>query len=238
MKHPTLDVVIPIFHEQDSILVVIEALEKALTVPHQIVLVYDDPRDPTVPLLEDAKDKFPSITLLHNKLGGYAHAIRTGLFRTESDCVVLFTADGSDRPSDIPIMLEKIEQGADMVLGSRYVPGGEKRGGPIAMNLLSKFGNRLYHMLSGFPLRDVTTSFRMIHRKVINQLELTSKIGGALYLEMTVKTVINGFRVTEIPTIWIDRTKGESKFKLLKWLPGCFYWFCWGIFKYRFSKSR
>jgi dolichol-phosphate mannosyltransferase len=124
----------------------------------------------------------------------------------EMDC------DFSHDPADLPRLVAAAAD-ADLVLGSRYVPGGGTRDWGIVRRLISRFGSLYAQILLGVPLRDLTGGFKCYRRRVLETIDLDgiSTKGYAFQIETTYRAVRAGFRVTEVPIVFSDREQGGSK---------------------------
>jgi len=225
-----LSIVVPVHREGDAARPVIEKLAGCVDVPHEIVVVYDDADDPTLPVLEDLRRQHPEIRPLQNRLGpGPALALRAAFAHVVGDAVVVTMADASDDPADIPRMLARLREGCDLVAGSRYMPGGQQIGGPWLKSRLSRFAGRSLQALAGLPTADATSAFKMYRKAMLDRLTIESRHGFEISLEITVKALLGGYRIAEIPTVWRDRVAGRSKFRLLRWLPRYLRWYGLGL---------
>ena len=119
--------------------------------------------------------------------------------------------------------------GADVVAGSRYMRGGRQVGGPLLKRTMSRAAGLSLHWLGGLPVHDATSNFRLYSKRLLNQVTIESRGGFELGLELTVKAYRLGMRVAEVPTTWRDRTAGQSRFKLLEWLPRYLHWYWRGM---------
>jgi hypothetical protein len=132
-------------------------------------------------------------------------------------------------------MLELVEQGADVVCGSRYMKGGRQIGGPLLKGLLSRAAGVSLHYLAGLPTRDATNSFKMYRTKFLQGLRFESSGGFEIGMEAVVKAYVCGGRVAELPSTWTDRVAGESRFRLWNWLPNYLRWYFYA-FRGRFRR--
>lgn len=163
---------------------------------------------------------------MKNKYGrGVLNAIKTGLEDTKEDAVLVTMADGSDEYDRVDEMAELINKGYGIVVGSRYMKGGRQLGGPFLKKLMSRIAGVSLHYLSGIPTHDISNSFRMYSRKVLDKIKIESTGGFELGMEITVKAYVLGFKIMEIPTTWRDRAAGKSNFKLWQWLPKYLHWY-------------
>lgn len=221
-----LSIVIPVYREGDAARPVIAAAAERAPQPHEILVVHDEPDDPTVPVVAELQQRFPQVRAVLNTLGrGPARAIRAGFAAARGEAVLVTMADASDDPADFARMLAHLEAGSDLVAASRYMRGGRQIGGPAVKKALSRLAGRSLHLLIGLPTSDPTSAFKMYRRAMLEQLALESERGFELGLEITVKAYLGGYRITEVPTTWRDRTEGASNFKLLRWLPQYLRWY-------------
>ncbi len=134
-------------------------------------------------------------------------------------------ADLADDLRVLPDMIHAYEQGADIVCGSRHMPGGKQIGGPLLKKLMSRIAGLTLYYFARVPTCDITNSFKLYRRSFLQTITIESAGGFELGMELTAKAFLKGFTVTEVPSIWTDRTVGESKFKLWSWLPHYIYWY-------------
>lgn len=221
-----LSIIIPVYREGEAARPVLDAVARQAPAPHEILVVHDEADDVTVPVVGDLRRIHPQIRAVHNQLGrGPALAIRAGFAEARGEAVAVSMADASDRPNDLTVMLDRIEAGYDLVAASRYMPGGEQIGGPFLKTFLSRLAGKSLHVLVGLPTCDATSAFKMYRKSMLDQLQIESDRGFEISIEITVKAYLAGFRITEIPTVWRDRTEGTSNFRLLNWLPHYLRWY-------------
>ena len=226
LKPMKVSIVVPVYHEEKNIKKVLATIEKKVKTPHETLIVYDYKQDPTYQLLQ--KVKKPRFVLVKNSCGngrGVLNAIKTGFKKAQGEAVVVVMADLSDDVGQIDKMYRLIRQGYDIVCASRYMPGGRKIGGPLLKSWLSKLAGLTLHHLFGLPTRDATNAFKMYRRSVLKDIKIESSGGFEYSLEIVVKAFKKGYKITEIPTVWRDRQAGQSRFKLLKWLPKYLRWY-------------
>ncbi len=223
-----ISIVLPVYNEGANIAETLRRLWSALEgCEHELLVCYDFDGDNTLPAIEGMPDKPPSLRLVKNTLGrGVAFAMRAGFAAARGDVIVVTMADLSDDPTAIVAMAAKIrEEGADVVAGSRYMRGGAQRGGPWLKRQLSRAAGLSLAALGGLGTRDATNNFRAYSRRFLDSVVIESRRGFELALELTVKAHVNGFVVTEVPTTWVDRAAGESRFRLFSWLPLYLRWY-------------
>jgi len=208
-------VVVPTYNEKENIERIIE--EVLATNPEVEILVVDDNSpDGTGEIIDRRSEQEPRVHVLHRegKLGlgsayvaGFKYAIREGY-----DAVFEMDADFSHDPKVIPEFLKKLVD-YDLVLGSRYLDGVSVINWPMSRLLLSYFANIYARVVTGAPIRDLTGGYKCFRREVLEAIDL-DKIhsdGYAFQIEMDVKTWRKGFRVLEIPIIFVERGVGTSK---------------------------
>jgi dolichol-phosphate mannosyltransferase len=143
-------------------------------------------------------------------------------------------ADLSDDLAQVDRMLALYAQGYHVVVGSRYMKGGRLIGGPFLKQLLSRLAGISLYWLRGVPTHDATNAFKIYDHAMVKSFTVESQGGFELNLELTVKAFLAGYRITEVPATWRDRTSGQSRFRLWKWMPQYLRWY-FHVFR---SKSR
>lgn len=233
--YDSLNIIIPVYNEGENIGETIRALRENVKTISRVFIVYDFDEDNTLPAARELTKKYPNISLVKNRYGrGVLNAIKTG-FETVADGVILVVmADLSDRLDAVDLMFRKINQGYDIVCGSRYMKGGRQIGGPLLKRMLSRTAGLSLYYLTGIPTHDATNSFKMYTKNVLSAIEIESTGGFEIGMEIVIKAHLMGYRITEIPSVWQDRTKGESKFMLWKWLPKYLHWYLLAV-RSRFS---
>ncbi|MBU2541422.1 MAG: glycosyltransferase family 2 protein [Candidatus Omnitrophica bacterium] len=207
-----ISVIIPAHNEAASISDTIEQLESILKLEHELLVVNDHSTDDTINVVQEQSRKFPNVRLIHNhNRAGFANALRTGFNAASGELIVPVMADLCDDPQTIIKMYERIEQGYDIVCGSRYMQGGRKVGGPKLKTFFSRFVGLSLYLLIKVSTHDIANSFKMYRRDVLKSFELKAS-GFEISVEIPLKAYFAGFRISEIPTTWIDRKKGKSKF--------------------------
>lgn len=231
MTAPRYSLVVPVYNEGENIAAFCRALRQAPP-GYELLVCYDFPGDDTLPALErlPAEDR-PEVlrTILNTRGRGVRFAIEEGMRAAAAPVVVVSMADLSDDFSRLGEMVARAEAGADVVCASRYVAGGRQLGGPRFKAFLSRAAGVTLHHLSGLPTHDPTNSFKAYRRDFLERTPIESEAGFALALELTVKAHFLGGRVEEVPATWNGRTKGESRFRLLAWLPHYLRWYFWAL---------
>lgn len=210
-------VVLPTYNEAENLPPMIEAL---LALPVDILVVDDNSPDGTGALAEQLAQQHPGrIAVLHRSekaglgpayIAGFRHALELG-----AQQVIQMDADFSHQPKYIPDLIAKLESGYDLVIGSRYAPGGsvDKTWGPYR-KLLSWFANAVYvRVLLGLPITDATAGYRIWRRETLQGmgLERIQSNGYVFQVEMAYVAYRLGYRIAEVPIHFPDRARGQSK---------------------------
>ena len=236
-----LSVVIPTYNEADHIGTLLDHVKNEISTEKEVVVVYDFEEDNTIPVIEEirARYSFP-IFCIRNKYGrGALNAIKTGMEESNGIAVLVIMADLSDGLDVVDLMYDRINsEGYDLVCGSRYMKGGKQHGGPKFKGFLSRMAGLTLHILSGIPTHDVTNSYKMYRKSLLDETVIESNGGFEIGMEITVKAFLNGYRITEVPAEWFDRDSGESRFHMWKWIPHYLHWYMLCIFGKKKRRSK
>jgi dolichol-phosphate mannosyltransferase len=182
-----------------------------------VLVVDDDSPDGTGEIAERLGAERPWVQVLHRTakegigpayLAGFRHALRQGAaFVMEMD------SDFSHDPADLVRLLQAVEHGADLALGSRYVPGGGVTDWGMVRRLVSEGGSTYARIVLGLSIRDLTGGFKCFRREVLQRIDFDSvrSQGYAFQVELTYRAARAGFRVEEVPIVFRDRERGQSK---------------------------
>lgn len=212
---PKALVITPTYNESQNIKKLITKVLQTLS-DIEILIVDDNSPDGTAGIVKELQKNNPRVHLIERpgKMGlgtayveGFKYAIANGF-----DYVFEMDADFSHNPKEIPNFLEKI-QDYDLVIGSRYCRGVSVVYWPFRRLLLSYFANLYTRVITGLPLKDATGGFKCYRREVLESINLSEikSNGYAFQIEMNFKAWKKGFRLCEIPIIFVDRDRGESK---------------------------
>lgn len=235
-----LSIIVPAHNEADNITDTIVRMERSLNFEHELIIVDDHSIDKTAELVTDLSKHYQNIRLVTNGLDkGFANAIKAGFSNAKGDIVIPVMGDLCDDLSTLKIMLDKIEDGYDVVCGARYIKGGARLGGSKLKGFLSCAAGWSIHFLLGIPTHDIANAFKMYRKKVIDNINIKSEMF-EVSMEMLLKAYYAGFKITEVPTVWRERTKGKSSFKVFKLLPDYLKLYLWAISKslFRLKRSR
>jgi dolichol-phosphate mannosyltransferase len=192
--------------------------EVRATAPDADLLVVDDASpDGTGDLADEIARRDPKVRVMHRpgKLGlgtAYVDAFRQGL-REGYDLFFEMDADLSHDPSRLPAFFEAFANGADVVVGSRNIPGGRVEGWGIGRQVLSKGGSLYSRAILSVPVHDMTTGYKAFTRAALEAIDLGTvrSNGYSFQIEMTYRALGKGLRVVEVPIVFFDRTLGQSK---------------------------
>jgi len=213
---PPALIVTPTYNERANLERFVSEVRAAA--PHADVLIVDDASpDGTGDLADQIAERDPKVRVMHRagKLGlgtAYVKAFRWGLDRDYQHFFEM-DADLSHQPKYLEAFFAELEAGADLVVGSRNVPGGAVEGWGPGRRFLSKGGSAYSRVILGIPVHDLTTGYKAFHRRVLEaiKLETVHSNGYSFQIEMTYRAVRRGFRVVEVPIVFVDRTLGRSK---------------------------
>ncbi len=222
---------VPVYNEGENVVPTLRGVvERTHTRPLEVLVVHDFDEDTTVAVVKRLQAELPQLRLHRNDIGrGALNALKAGLAAASAPFVLVTMGDASDDPDDIDAMYALAHGGADVVAGSRYMKGGHQVGGPFLKRTMSRVAGLSLHWMGGLPIHDATSNYRLYSKRLLQRVTIESTGGFELGLELTVKAYALGMRVAEVPTTWRDRTAGQSRFRLWKWLPRYLRWYWVGI---------
>ncbi|MEU9833823.1 polyprenol monophosphomannose synthase [Streptosporangium sp. NPDC048047] len=209
-------VVVPTYNERENLPAIVGRVRAA--VPEAHVLVADDSSpDGTGAVADELAAGDDHVHVLHRPgkqglgaayIAGFRWGVAEGF-----DVLVEMDADGSHQPEELPKLLERLAGGADLVIGSRWVPGGEVVNWPASREFLSRGANVYARMMLGIPVRDATAGFRAYRAATLEKIGLddVESQGYCFQVDLTLRTVRHGLRVAEVPIVFVERTAGVSK---------------------------
>jgi dolichol-phosphate mannosyltransferase len=209
-------VAIPTYNEAENLPVIVARTRAAVPAAH-ILVADDNSPDGTGKIADGLAGEDDHVHVVHRPgkrgLGAaYLDAFGWGLQRG-FDVLVEMDADGSHQPEQLPSLLARIDDGADVVLGSRWVPGGTVRNWSLGRTVLSRGGNTYVRFVLGVPVRDATGGFRAYRATALKALDLgdVASQGYCFQVDLVWRAVRAGLRVEEVPITFVDREQGESK---------------------------
>ena len=229
-----LSIIVPAFNEEENIAGVIEKIENSVDIEHELIVVNDHSSDRTPLIAKDLSAKFSNLRPVDNLNDkGFANAIRFGFSQARGELIIPVMGDLCDDLATLKEMVNKINQGYDVVCGSRYIKGGGRIGGSKIKGFLSSLAGWSLYYLLGIPTHDIANAFKMYKKKVIDRINIEAT-SFEVSMELPLRAYYAGFRITEVPSIWKEREKGKSNFKMLKLIPSYLRLYLWAI-KKRFS---
>jgi len=207
---------LPTYNERENLEPMLRALGEVLGPDDRVLVIDDNSPDGTGELADRLAAELGAIEVLHRPrkeglgpayLAGFKHALELG-----AELVVEIDCDFSHNPADVPRLLDTAAD-ADLVLGSRYVPGGSVENWGAVRRAISAGGSLYARLLLGVPVRDLTGGFKCFRRTVLETIDLDAihSKGYAFQIELTYRALRRGFRVREIPIRFVDREVGGSK---------------------------
>jgi len=212
-------IILPTYNERENVKHFVEALQnvfKSNSLDGRIIIVDDNSPDGTGEIADDLAGCYPNLSVIHRPqkqgigpayVAGFKKALKTDTrYIFEMDC------DFSHDPAYVPVFLNAIAD-ADLVLGSRYVPGGRIKNWGLGRRIISRGGGLYAKWILGVNVNDLTGGLKCFRREVLEALDLdsVSSQGYGFQIELTYRAIKKGFRVKEIPITFMDRQIGQSK---------------------------
>ncbi|GAA1202732.1 polyprenol monophosphomannose synthase [Mycolicibacterium alvei] len=210
-------VIIPTYNERENLPLIVGRVHQASPEVH-ILIVDDGSPDGTGQLADELALADPDrVHVMHrtSKAGlgaAYLAGFAWGLGRGYS-VLVEMDADGSHAPEELSRLLDAVDAGADLAIGSRYVAGGTVRNWPVRRLVLSKTANTYSRLLLGVGIHDITAGYRAYRREVLEKIDLSAvdSKGYCFQIDLTWRAINNGFTVVEVPITFTERELGVSK---------------------------
>jgi len=227
-----ISIVVPAHNEEDNLPILVKNLQSLMKKEKlnvEIILVDDNSNDSTPRICDSFEKEYDNILTVHRfENRGMGNALSEGTKKASGDVIVWIMADLSDDLNTIPKFLEKIEEGYDIVFGSRYMKGGSSGDLSLFKTFASKGFSTLSRMFLGINVHDITNAFRAFKKDIFNSIKLESA-DFAISPEFALKTYLAGFKLTEIPTTYFNRKKGIAKFKMFEMTKKYFKVFLWAL---------
>ncbi len=216
-----ISIVIPTYNERDNVVSLVK--EIVSKVQGNIIVVDDDSQDKTAEAVMSLNLSNVKVFVRKNERG-LGSALRFGLLKAlelGSSYAVTMDADFSHDPAYLKPLIEKAVEGYDLVIGSRYVKGGRIENWPLSRRLISKGANLMVRLLLKSPIHDNTSNYRVYSRQAIEKvLECNSTNGYEFQICAVYQVLKNRLMVAEVPIVFKDREKGQSKLnfkEIVKW---------------------
>ncbi len=210
-------IVTPTYNERENLEPFLEGVFRWAPKAH-VLVVDDNSPDGTGRLADEIAARDPRVRVMHRpgKMGlgsAYRDAFAKGLADPRYDFFYEMDTDLSHDPQYLPQFERALEQGADVVIGSRNIPGGGVEGWGLGRHVLSKGGSLYSRTILGLDVRDLTSGYKAFRRRALESIDLGAirSEGYSFQIEMTYRLLRRGFRVAEVPIVFVDRRQGASK---------------------------
>ena len=230
-----LDIVIPVYNEDENIIRLIKKLEEEIVCNFRILICYDRESDKTLEHLKNKNIIKKEILFIKNPNQGPNSAIIEGIRSSKSEIILIYMADDFENIKLINRMVSLIDEGNDLIIPSRFIPGGQMLGAKKIKKTITLIGAYLIYYIARIPFKDCTNAFKMFSAKLKSKINLESKIGFTFALELVIKSYYLNLKILEIPSSWIDLKNRKSNFKVFKWLPHYIYWLTYAVIKNLFK---
>jgi glycosyltransferase involved in cell wall biosynthesis len=224
-----VDIVIPVYNEGANIIATLNSLKAALQFGARILICYDHDNDNTLAALAGYDPAPLALERVRNRARGVIGAVTTGLAETTAPCVIVMPADDDYNAPRLNEMIRQHHNGYDIVVASRFMAGGHMEGGPPLKVMLVRIAAWFMRYIARAPTHDASNGFRLFSRRVIEQIPVESDRGFAYSIELLVKAHRLGWPITEVPVHWYERKAGQSRFRILAWLPLYLRWLLFAL---------
>lgn len=232
-------VIIPTYNEKENVESMIRTV-MALPIPFDILIVDDNSPDGTAQIVKTLMQEFPDRVFLlsRQEKNGLGRAYIAGFqwaLQKNYDYIFEMDCDFSHNPSDLIRLREVCYNGADVAIGSRYCKGGKVQNWPLGRILMSYLASLYVRIVLWIPIHDTTAGFKCYKKYVLQSIDLNAIqfTGYAFQIEMKYAAYKSGFKITEIPILFKDREKGQSKMSIKIFKEALL-----GVLKMRFKKYK
>ena len=214
----SVNILVPLNNEEKGIKNLVENLTLILDkIDKQtnITLIDDHSSDQTWNILKQYEQKFDFIKIYKNeKLTGFGNALRFGINKNHDDAIIFYMGDCADSPRDIIEYVKYLDQGYDCVFGSRFIKGSKLYDYPLVKLIVNRLVNNFIRLLFLIKYNDITNAFKAYTKEVLNQTSPIISEHFNIGTEISLRSIIRGYKYKVIPTSWTDRRKGKSKFQM------------------------
>jgi glycosyltransferase involved in cell wall biosynthesis len=224
-----LDLLIPVYNEGANIIAVLDSLRRAVSTPFRVLICYDFDEDDTLPALAKYEAPDMDIICVRNTGRGAHKAVLTGFAASTAPYVVVFPADDDYNAVILDPMVDLARSGHEIVCASRLMPGGAMVGCPWLKSVLLRSANWTLYNIARLPTHDASNGFRLFSRRVIQTIVIESTQGFTYSIELLVKCHRLGWPIGEVPARWFERIKGQSRFRVVKWLFAYLRWYFYAL---------
>jgi dolichol-phosphate mannosyltransferase len=224
-----LEIVIPVYNEGRNIQATLAALASSVTTRTRVLICYDSPDDDTLPAIRENPPAGLDLAFVRNRGRGAHRAVISGFATSTAPFVLMYPADDDYNAAMIDSMVALARDGRDIVCASRFMPGGAMIGCPWLKGMLVRAANFTLHHFARLPTTDASNGFRLFSRRVIEQIPVESDQGFCYSIELLVKAHRLGWPIAEVPVRWLERRHGQSRFRVIKWLPAYLRWYAYAF---------
>jgi glycosyltransferase involved in cell wall biosynthesis len=231
MTPPRLDIVIPVYNEGANILRTLHSIARAVATPKRVLICYDREDDDTLPAIRDNRAALGELAVdfVRNRGRGAHGAVLSGFAASQAPFVVVLPADDDYNAGILDALVARADSGCDIVCASRFMAGGSMVGCPWLKAFFVRAGNFTLYHLARLPTRDASNGFRLFSRRAIDEIVIESDRGFCYSIELLVKCHRLGRQIGEVPANWFERTRGSSRFQVLRWLPAYLRWYVYAF---------
>jgi dolichol-phosphate mannosyltransferase len=206
----TVSVILPTFNERENVGALISAIRQGALRDAEIIVVDDNSPDGTGQLVAQVAERDARVRLIQRNERGLTSAIQRGVIESRGEVVLWMDCDLTMSPATMLLLLDQIQRGADVAIGSRYAPNGKDARTSKVLVMFSMIINLAARVLLGGPVRDYTTGFVAARKSVLNHITLRGDYG-EYCIDFLTRAVRKGFEVVEVGYVCRPRTWGESK---------------------------
>ena len=229
MNKVPLEIIIPVFNEGENVIKLMKSFKDFVKTKMRVLFCYDLETDDILKYKDKFKEFNFEIILVKNPSRGPCSAIKEGFKIGNSDCVIVYPADDFINFDILDLMYDRYLNGSHVVAASRFIKGGSMKNCPILKSILVRFASFSLYYLSSIPIKDASNGFRLFSRKLLNEIVIESEVGFAYSLELLAKCNRLGYKISELPAQWEERSEGSSRFKIFRWLPQYLKWYIYGL---------
>ena len=233
-----LDIIIPIYNEDENIVRLLKALEDEIVCNFRVLICYDSESDKTLKYVKNKNIINKEILLIKNPKQGPNSAIIAGINSSKAEIILIYMADDFNNIKLINNMINLIERGNELIIPSRFIVGGKMLGANKIKKMITIVGSYLIYYFARIPFKDCTNAFKMFSASLKDKIKLDSTTGFTFALVLTAKSHLLNLKIIEIPSIWIETKNRKSNFKVYKWLPYYIYWLTYSMIKNLFKRPK
>ena len=214
----SLNIIVPLKNEEKSVKTLVDNLNPVLKKINKkitLTLIDDHSSDQTWTIMKQFEKDYNFIKSYKNeKLTGFGNALKTGIEKNEDDALIIFMGDCSDDPQDILEYAKYLDEGYDCVFGSRFIKGSKLKDYPLNKLFFNRLANNLIRILFLIKYNDVTNAFKAYKKNTLDSCGPIVSQHFNINAELSLKSIIRGFKYKIIPISWINRKEGISKFRI------------------------